>query len=117
MAPDTRRGLPFANVRTESTEITVNTDGSHGGDASAGPLYGAGFAHWNVTVTDGRAGCVKNDGIAPRSATAGICEVTAFGRTDVPDVTGPLDSRPASSGNPAVTPRNLYEAKRALRRP
>ncbi|MEU1620661.1 glycosyl hydrolase family 28-related protein [Streptomyces sp. NPDC005722] len=109
---DTHRGLPFANVRTG---ITVDNDGSHGGDASAGPLYGARFAHWNVTVTNGRAGCVKIDDVAPCSATVGISEVTAFGQIDVPDFTGPLNSRLVSYGNPAVTPPNLYEAQRALR--
>lgn len=108
---DTHRGLPFANVRTE---ITVFNDGSHGGDASAGPLYGARFTHWNVTVTNGRAGCIKIDDIAPYSATAGISEVTPFGQIDVPDFTGPLHSRLESYGTPAVTPPNLYEAQRRL---
>ncbi|WP_413808771.1 glycoside hydrolase family 55 protein [Streptomyces sp. OE57] len=110
---DTHRGMPFANVRTE---ITVDNTGSHGGDASAGPLYGARFAHWNVTVTNQRAGCVKIDDVAPYSATVGISEVRQFGQIDVPDFTGPLHSRIESYGHPeAVHPRNLYEAQRALR--
>ncbi len=110
---DTHRGMPFANVRTE---ITVDNTGSHGGDASAGPLYGARFAHWNVTVTNQRAGCVRIDDIAPYSATVGISEVRQFGQIDVPDFTGPLHSRIESYGHPeAVHPRNLYEAQRALR--
>ncbi|MDJ0346676.1 glycosyl hydrolase family 28-related protein [Streptomyces sp. H10-C2] len=108
---DTHRGLPFANVRTE---ITVFNDGSHGGEASAGPLYGARFTHWNVIVTNGRAGCVKIDDIAPYSATVGISEVTPFGQIDVPDFTGPLHSRLESYGTPAVTPPNLYEAQRHI---
>lgn len=49
---DSHRGLPFANVRTD---ITVDNDGRHGGDASAGPLFGARFTHWNIRVTNGRA--------------------------------------------------------------
>lgn len=108
---DTHRGLPFANVRTE---ITVFNDGQHGGDASAGPLYGARFTHWNVTVANGRAGCVRIDDIAPYSATVGISEVTPFGQIDVPDFTGPLHSRLESYGTPAVIPPNLYEAQRHL---
>ncbi|WP_030554280.1 glycosyl hydrolase family 28-related protein [Streptomyces exfoliatus] len=111
---DTHRGMPFANVRTE---ITVENNGRHGGDASAGPLYGARFAHWNVTVTNGRAGLVKIDTVAPYSATVGISEVREFDQTDVPDFTGDLHARVEAYGNPAsVRPRNLYEAQRALRR-
>ncbi|MFI0780690.1 glycoside hydrolase family 55 protein [Streptomyces sp. NPDC021212] len=110
---DTHRGMPFADVRTQ---ITVDNTGAHGGDATAGPLYGARFAHWNVTVTNQRAGCVKIDDVAPYSATVGISEVRQFGQTDVPDFSGPLHSRSESYGRPeAVRPRNLYEAQRALR--
>ncbi|MFD9881902.1 glycosyl hydrolase family 28-related protein [Streptomyces alboflavus] len=109
---DTHRGMPFANVRTE---ITVENDGRHGGDASAGPLYGARFAHWNVTVTNQRAGLVKIDGIAPYSATVGISLVREFDQIDVPDFSGELRSRIEAYGSPAsVRPRNLYEAQRAL---
>ncbi|MDT9693322.1 glycosyl hydrolase family 28-related protein [Streptomyces sp. P9(2023)] len=111
---DTHRGMPFANVRTE---ITVDNNGRHGGDASAGPLYGARFTHWNVTVTNGRAGLVKIDTIAPYSATVGISEVREFDQIDVPDFTGELHARVEAYGNPgAVRPRNLYEAQRMLRR-
>ncbi|QLH22598.1 glycoside hydrolase family 55 protein [Streptomyces sp. Rer75] len=110
---DTHRGMPFANVRTQ---ITVDNTGAHGGDATAGPLYGARFTHWNVTVTNQRAGCMKIDGVAPYSATVGISEVREFGQIDVPDFSGPLHSRIESYGHPeAVHPRNLYEAQRALR--
>ncbi|MFJ1587148.1 glycosyl hydrolase family 28-related protein [Streptomyces sp. NPDC088197] len=109
---DTHRGLPFACVRTD---ITVSNDGQHGGDASAGPLYGARFTHWNVTVTNGRAGCVKIDDIAPYSATVGISTVTPFSQIDVPDFAGPLHSRLESYGTPGIDPPNLYEAQRALR--
>ncbi|MGW0315889.1 glycosyl hydrolase family 28-related protein [Streptomyces flavidovirens] len=111
---DTHRGMPFANVRTQ---ITVNNNGRHGGDASAGPLYGARFTHWNVTVTNARAGLVKIDTIAPYSATVGISEVREFDQTDVPDFTGPLHSRLEAYGSPtSVHPPNLYEAQRALTR-
>jgi hypothetical protein len=108
---DTHRGLPFANVRTE---VTIVNDGAHGGSADAGPLYGARFTHWNVTVVNGRAGCVKIDHVAPLSATVGISEVTEFGQVDKPDFTGPLDSVLESYGTP-VEPRNLHQAQRALR--
>ncbi|WP_435861523.1 glycosyl hydrolase family 28-related protein [Streptomyces milbemycinicus] len=109
---DTHRGMPFANVRTD---ITVDNTGRHGGDASAGPLYGARFTHWNVTVTNQRAGLIKIDEIAPYSATAGISEVREFDQTDVPDFAGPLHSRIESYGHPeALRPRNLYEAQRDL---
>ncbi|MFE7134212.1 glycosyl hydrolase family 28-related protein [Streptomyces sp. NPDC057638] len=109
---DTHRGMPFANVRTE---ITVHNDGRHGGDASAGPLYGARFAHWNVTVTNGRAGLVRIDQVAPYSATVGISHVREFGQVDVPDFTGPLNARLEAYGTPgAVWPPNLYRAQRAL---
>ncbi|MFJ4920888.1 glycosyl hydrolase family 28-related protein [Streptomyces sp. NPDC088725] len=109
---DTHRGMPFANVRTE---ITVTNDGRHGGDGSAGPLYGARFAHWNITVTNARAGLVRIDTIAPYSATAGISEVREFDQTDVPDFEGDLHTRLEHYGRPeAVVPRNLYEAQRGL---
>ncbi|XIE81891.1 glycosyl hydrolase family 28-related protein [Streptomyces sp. SBR177] len=110
---DTHRGMPFANVRTE---VTVENDGRHGGDASAGPLYGARFAHWNVTVTNGRAGLVKLDGIAPYSATVGISEVREFDQIDVPDFAGELHTRVEAYGAPgAVRPRNLYEAQKRFK--
>ncbi|WP_078876994.1 glycosyl hydrolase family 28-related protein [Streptomyces sp. 150FB] len=109
---DTHRGMPFANVRTD---ITLANDGRHGGDGIAGPLYGARFTHWNVTVTNGRAGLVKIDGIAPYSATVGISEVTEFDQIDVPDFEGELHARTEHYGAPeAVGPRNLYEAQRDL---
>ncbi|GGT20077.1 hypothetical protein GCM10010271_23900 [Streptomyces kurssanovii] len=111
---DTHRGMPFACVRTE---ITVENNGRHGGDASAGPLYGARFTHWNVTVTNGRAGLVRIDGIAPYSATVAVSEVREFDQTDVPDFTGALNSRLEAYGAPgAVHPVNLYEAQRRLGR-
>ncbi|WP_420712030.1 MULTISPECIES: glycosyl hydrolase family 28-related protein [unclassified Streptomyces] len=111
---DSHRGLPFANVRTD---ITVDNNGRHGGDASAGPLFGARFTHWNIRVTNGRAGLMKIDGLAPYSATVGINEVREFDQTDVPDFTGDLHSRLELYGTTdAVRPRNLYDAQRALLR-
>ncbi|MFD9501156.1 glycosyl hydrolase family 28-related protein [Streptomyces sp. NPDC060035] len=109
---DSHRGMPFANVRTD---ITVENNGRHGGDASAGPLFGARFTHWNIRVTNGRAGLMRIDGLAPYSATVGISEVTEFDQIDVPDFTGDLHTRLEAYGTPqAVRPHNLYEAQRAL---
>ncbi|MGW2519920.1 glycosyl hydrolase family 28-related protein [Streptomyces sp. NPDC001617] len=109
---DSHRGLPFANVRTD---ITVNNNGRHGGDANAGPLFGARFTHWNVRVTNGRAGLMKLDGLAPYSATAGLNTVTDFDQTDVPDFPGDLHSRLELYGTTdVVRPRNLYDAQREL---
>ncbi|MFF3125136.1 glycosyl hydrolase family 28-related protein [Streptomyces sp. NPDC057908] len=111
---DSHRGLPFGNVRTE---VTILNDGAHGGSADAGPLYGARFAHWNVTVTNERAGCVKIDEVAPYSATVAISTVRPFGQIDKPDFTGDLHSRLEAYGTPGAgpgRPRNLYEAQRAL---
>lgn len=109
---DSHRGLPFANVRTD---ITVNNNGRHGGDASAGPLFGARFTHWNIRVTNGRAGLMKIDGLAPYSATVGLNEVTEFDQIDVPDFTGDLHSRLEHYGTTdVVRPRNLYDAQRGL---
>ncbi|KAA0943036.1 hypothetical protein FGF04_01710 [Streptomyces apricus] len=106
---DSHRGLPFANVRTD---ITVTNDGRHGGDASAGPLFGARFTHGNIRVTNGRAGLMRIDGLAPYSATVGINEVTEFDQIDVPDFEGPLHSRLELYGTAdAVRPRNLYDAQ------
>jgi hypothetical protein len=110
---DTHRGLPFGNVRTE---VKIFNDGAHGGSADAGPLYGARFAHWNVTVTNARAGCVKIDHVAPSSATVGITECTEFGQIDKPDFTGALGSRIELYGTTAVHPVNLHAAQRELRR-
>ncbi|WP_435849980.1 glycosyl hydrolase family 28-related protein [Streptomyces microflavus] len=110
---DSHRGMPFANVRTD---ITVNNNGVHGGDASAGPLFGARFTHWNIRVTNGRAGLMRIDGLAPYSATVGISEVREFGQIDVPDFSGDLHTRLAAYGTPeAVRPANLYEAQRGVR--
>ncbi|MGW6268049.1 glycosyl hydrolase family 28-related protein [Streptomyces sp. NPDC055060] len=109
---DSHRGMPFANVRTD---ITVENNGRHGGDASAGPLFGARFTHWNIRVTNERAGLMKIDGLAPYSATVGINEVREFDQTDVPDFTGPLHARLELYGTTGtVRPRNLYEAQREL---
>ncbi|GGN25874.1 glycosyl hydrolase family 28-related protein [Streptomyces fuscichromogenes] len=109
---DSHRGLPFGNVRTD---ITVDNNGRHGGDANAGPLFGARFTHWNVRVTNGRAGLMRLDGLAPYSATVGLNTVTDFDQTDVPDFTGDLNSRLELYGTwDAVRPRNLYEAQRDL---
>ncbi|MFI1031793.1 glycosyl hydrolase family 28-related protein [Streptomyces sp. NPDC020951] len=109
---DSHRGLPFANVRTD---ITVNNNGRHGGDASAGPLFGARFTHWNIRVTNARAGLVRIDALAPYSATVGIDEVREFDQIDVPDFTGELHTRLELYGSPqAVRPRNLYAAQREL---
>nr|WP_189186485.1 glycosyl hydrolase family 28-related protein [Streptomyces albiflavescens] len=111
---DSHRGLPFANVRTD---ITVHNNGRHGGDASAGPLLGARFTHWNIRVTNGRAGLMKIDGLAPYSATVGVNEVTEFDQIDVPDFTGDLHSRLELYGTTdVVRPRNLYDAQRELER-
>ncbi|WP_329208708.1 glycoside hydrolase family 55 protein [Streptomyces sp. NBC_00683] len=111
---DSHRGMPFANVRTD---ITVDNNGRHGGDASAGPLFGARFTHWNIRVTNGRAGLMRIDGLAPYSATVGISEVTEFDQIDVPDFTGDLHTRLEAYGTPeAVRPRNLYQAQRDLTR-
>ncbi|MFL9654527.1 glycosyl hydrolase family 28-related protein [Streptomyces sp. PB17] len=108
---DSHRGMPFANVRTD---ITVNNTGRHGGDAGAGPLFGARFTHWNIRVTNGRAGLMKIDGLAPWSATVGINEVREFDQVDTPDFTGDLHSRLELYGTTdVVRPRNLYEAQRA----
>ncbi|WP_406138536.1 glycosyl hydrolase family 28-related protein [Streptomyces sp. NBC_01089] len=109
---DSHRGLPFANVRTD---ITVNNDGQHGGDASAGPLFGARFTHWNIRVTNGREGLMKIDGLAPYSASVGISKVRPFGQIDVPDFTGDLHTRLEAYGAPeSVRPANLHEAQRGL---
>lgn len=111
---DSHRGLPFANVRTD---ITVDNNGRHGGDASAGPLFGARFTHWNVRVTNARAGMIRLDGLASYSATVGLNEVREFDQIDVPDFTGDLHSRLELYGTTdAVHPPNLYDAQRALPR-
>lgn len=111
---DSHRGMPFANVRTD---ITVNNNGRHGGDASAGPLFGARFTHWNIRVTNGRAGLMRIDGLAPYSATVGVSEVTEFDQIDVPDFTGDLHTRLEAYGTPeTVRPANLHDAQRALGR-
>ncbi|MCX5532225.1 glycoside hydrolase family 55 protein [Streptomyces sp. NBC_00006] len=110
---DSHRGLPFANVRTD---ITVENNGQHGGDASAGPLFGARFTHWNIRVTNERAGLMRIDGLAPYSATVGINTVREFGQIDVPDFNGDLHSRLELYGTTnAVRPGNLYEAQKDLR--
>ncbi|MFJ4711602.1 glycosyl hydrolase family 28-related protein [Streptomyces sp. NPDC088785] len=107
---DSHRGLPFANVRTD---ITVDNTGQHGGDASAGPLFGARFTHWNIRVTNERAGLMKIDGLAPWSATVGLDTVREFGQIDVPDFPGDLHSRLELYGTrDVVRPRNLYDAQR-----
>ncbi|QQC90071.1 glycosyl hydrolase family 28-related protein [Streptomyces alfalfae] len=110
---DSHRGMPFANVRTD---ITVENDGRHGGDASAGPLFGARFTHWNIRVTNGRAGLMKIDGLAPYSATVGLNTVREFDQIDLPDFTGDLHARLELYGTTGVVrPRNLHEGQRGVR--
>jgi hypothetical protein len=93
----------------------VNNNGRHGGDANAGPLFGARFTHWNIRVTNGRAGLMKIDQLAPYSATVGVNTVTESDQIDVPDFTGDLHSRLELYGTTdVVRPRNLYEAQREL---
>lgn len=104
--------MPFANVRTD---ITVNNNGRHGGDSSAGPLFGARFTHWNIRVTNQRAGLMRLDGLAPYSATVAVNTVREFDQTDVPDFTGDLHARLELYGDgvsDTVRPRNLYDAQR-----
>ncbi len=68
-----------------------------------------------MEATNARAGLVKTGTVVPYSATVGIGEVGEVGRTDVPDFTGPLPSRPAAYGAPgSVRPRNPYDTRRAL---
>lgn len=68
-------------------------------------------------MTNGRAGLMRIDGLAPYSASVGISEVTEFGQIDVPDFTGDLHTRLEAYGTPeAVRPRNLHDAQRALDR-
>ncbi|WP_328769892.1 glycosyl hydrolase family 28-related protein [Streptomyces sp. NBC_00286] len=111
---DSHRGMPFANVRTD---ITVNNTGRHGGDYSAGPLFGARFTHWNIRVSNHRAGLVKIDGVAPYSVTVGLNHCTEFGQIDVPDFAGDLHTRlELYDTTDVVRPRNLYEAQRELTR-
>lgn len=105
---DTHRALPFGNVRTA---IVVNNDGQHGGDYAAGPLYGGRFTHWNVRITNERAGCIRLDGVAPASATVGISLCRDFGQIDQPDFTGDLNARLESFGDTGVYPANLYTAQ------
>jgi hypothetical protein len=109
---DTHRLMPFGNVRTQ---ITLDNDGRHGGSTDAGPLYGARFTHWGITVTNGRAGCVRLDTVAPFSATVAISTVRDFGQVDHPDFSGALSTRLDSYGTTTVNPPNLYTAQRALR--
>jgi hypothetical protein len=60
---------------------------------------------------------MKIDGLAPYSATVGVNEVTEFDQIDVPDFTGPLNSRLELYGTTdVVRPRNLYDAQRELER-
>jgi hypothetical protein len=44
---DSHRSLPYENVHTQ---ITLYNDGLHGGKPSDGPMLGARFVSWNVTV-------------------------------------------------------------------
>ena len=63
-----------------------------------------------------RAGNVRIDQVAPCSATVAISEVRDFGQVDKPDFTGELNSRLELYGTNDVTPKNLYDAQRKLRR-
>lgn len=73
------------------------------------------MTHWNIRVTNARAGLTRIDGLAPYSATVGINEVTEFDQIDVPDFSGDLHSRLELYGTSGtVRPRNLYEAQREI---
>ncbi|MYU12638.1 hypothetical protein GTZ78_18525 [Streptomyces sp. SID8361] len=108
---DSHRGLPFGNVRTD---IEVCNDGWMSGSGDAGPRYGARFAHWNITVTNGRAKGMKIDTMAPRSLTAGVSGVDGDTTPEEPDYDGDISAvfEPSCPDGPAG--RDLHAAQRQL---
>ncbi|MFD3620625.1 glycosyl hydrolase family 28-related protein [Streptomyces sp. NPDC058676] len=108
---DSHRGLPFGNVRTD---IEVCNDGWMSGSGDAGPRYGARFAHWNITVTNGRAKGMKIDNMAPRSLTAGVSGADADTTPEDPDYSGDIFAllEPSCPDGPAG--RDLHAAQRQL---
>jgi hypothetical protein len=108
---DTHRALPFENARTA---ITVENNGSVGGSAASGPLFGARMAHWNVRITNPRSYAITIADVAPRSVTAGVQGVEGTGSGLSRDFSGDLESMLVDHGSkPSVD--DLYAAQRAQR--
>lgn len=66
---DSHRALPFENVRTD---LRIINDGVHGGSGDAGPLFGARFAHWNITVRNARPHMVHVAPMMPYGAVVAV---------------------------------------------
>ncbi|MCW3840759.1 glycoside hydrolase family 55 protein [Micromonospora yasonensis] len=108
---DTHRALPFENARTA---ITIENNGSVGGSAASGPLFGARMAHWNVRITNARSYAITIADVAPRSATVGVQGVEGTGGGLSRDFSGDLESLLVDHGS-APSVDDLYAAQRAPR--
>jgi hypothetical protein len=131
---DSHRALPFENVHTQ---ITMFNDGLHGGTRSDGPMLGARFVTWNVTVTgpEPKASCdglanytspcgaqymVANAGDMPFGAIVGVTLPTGAS-IDSPFLHAPDGSQTSTPSecliedSKVASPPNLYEAQRACR--
>jgi hypothetical protein len=108
---DSHRWMPFQNVRTN---LVIFNDGVHGGDPkTAGPLFGARCAHWNIRVTNGNGEMIFAPYQMPLGSLVGIVGCGPAETTEI-DFAGEMHALIESPGRP-VTPANLHEAQLAAR--
>jgi hypothetical protein len=117
---DSHRAMPFENLRTDI--VLVNKDGVPGGAPTAGPQFGARWAHWGYTVTSGNTLCMDISDVAPRSIVAGQvgCTQTGSQLQNIPPgplgsyFVGPLESRLLQFGVDLGSGRDLLEIQRTV---
>lgn len=85
---DSHRALPFENIRTD---LRIHNDGAYGGGNSAGPLFGARFAHWNIEVTNERPHMVNVPNMIPRGVVVAVRGAPVEPKPDS-DFTGDLST-------------------------
>jgi hypothetical protein len=108
---DSHRWMPFQNVRTN---LIICNDGAHGGDPkTAGPLFGAHCAHWNIRVTNGNGEMIFAPYQMPLGAIVGVAGCGPTDTTEI-DFPGDLQALIESPGR-SVTPVNLHKAQLAQR--
>ena len=97
---DSHRALPFENIRTD---LRINNDGSYGGGNTAGPLFGARFAHWNIEVTNNRPHMVNVPNMIPRGAIVAVRGAPVEPKPS-PDFTGDLATLSVPTSDPLNIP-------------
>ena len=106
---DSHGGMPFAKSAPGSPSTTTAPRRRR----ARGPTVRGPFHPLEHTVTNGRAGLVRLDGLAPYSATVGVSEVPNSARSTSPDFPGTCTARLALYGRPAPYARGTCTRRSA----